>query len=115
MSIDKNIHAIKAEITKKNYSTPYFVGSNAIYNVSNDYDEFPYPRWYKGEYKKSYPIVAEREAGWRPKNTYVPNIPRQEDVKPSICYQSPCSTIYPCYSQDNSYYMLNKACVKDYR
>ena len=106
---EKNIDHIKKQIVLKNSSNPYYV-NQSIYTVRNEYDEFPYPRWYKGVAESVKPTIADREAGWIPKRIKAP-IKQQPQPLPETCFQSACSVIYPCYAQDNSYLYLNKACV----
>ena len=105
----KNIERIKNEIFLKNSNNPYYV-NQTIYSVRNEYDQFPYPHWYKGVAESDKPQIAEREAGWIPKRHKEP-VKKEKDTPIEMCFQSACSTIYPCYSQDNSYLYLNKACV----
>ena len=113
----KNIDSVKMEIFYKNNIDPYIV-DNSIYNVQNDMDVFPYPRWIQGIPTNDKPIVSEREAGWTPKNTnYInKNLKKKEHLKPAnLCFQSACSVVYPCYSQDSAYIGINKACINEYR
>jgi len=113
----KNIDSVKKEIFYKNNNEPYIV-ENSIYNVQNDMDVFPYPRWFQGVPTDDRPIISEREAGWTPKNISSYNIKekKKEHLKPAnLCFQSACSVVYPCYAQDTSYIGINKACVNEYR
>jgi len=105
----KNIDYINKQIILKNSNNPYYV-NQSIYSVRNEYDEFPYPKWFKGIAESEKPIVADREAGWIPKRYKAP-MKEPPHPKPDTCFQSSCSTIYPCYAQDNSYLYLNKACI----
>lgn len=100
---------IQQQIELKNSSNPYHV-NQSIYHVRNEYDVFPYPNWYKGEASIDVPIVSEREAGWIPKKIVI-NEKKYVEPHPPPCFQSACSTVYPCYAQDNSYLYLNKACT----
>jgi hypothetical protein len=110
---NKNKETILQEIMKKNTNTPYFA-DHLIYSVENDYDVFPYTRWFKGIPTNDNPRISEREAGWAPKKIVVP-AKKKIDQKPNLCFQSACSTVYPCYAQDSSYISLNKACINQYR
>lgn len=110
MSREKNIKFIREEILKKNSTDPYHVG-NMIYCVNNDYDEFPYPRWFQGQVKSDKPFIAEREAGWAPKNTFKPKIPKEEVKKLTTCFQNPCSIVFPCYNPEGNYISTNKVCA----
>ena len=112
--IERNKEIILKEIMIKNTNKPYFPG-NLIYSIENDYNTFPYPRWFKGIPTDDNPIVSEREAGWVPKKNNKVFQKKPETKNPNLCFQTPCSTVYPCYAQDSSYISSNKACVNQYR
>ncbi len=83
-----------------NPNKPFYATTSTIAPVINDMDNFPYNRFYRGEYNNPTPVVLEREAGWRPRedNCYKHmNIYGKNTKYPSVCFQVPCSTIYPCY------------------
>ena len=63
-----NENSIQQEINRKKHSSPYFATIKQAQQVITDYDVFPYPRYFRGQYNASFPIIAEREAGWRPRN-----------------------------------------------
>jgi len=73
---DRNIEHIRDQINRKKSSTPYYATTKEAVSVLTDYDTFPYPRYFRGIAESSVPIVAEREAGWRPRhdNAYTPKI-----------------------------------------
>ena len=73
----KNIERIKKEIFLKNSNNPYYV-NQTVYSVRNEYDQFPYPHWYKGVAESEKPIIADREAGWIPKRHKEP-IKKEKD------------------------------------
>ena len=63
----KNMQNIQFEIQRKKYSEqPYYATQRNVVQVITDYDELPYRRWYRGFPESEFPIVAEREAGYRP-------------------------------------------------
>ena len=101
---------IRQEILKKNLDEPYYV-DNTIYMINNDHNVVPYPRWFRGKVKSEQPIVADREAGWIPRYTYKPQIPKEEVKKPNMCFQNPCSVVYPCYAPESNYISSNKVCI----
>ncbi len=111
--MNKNEKIIREQIVKKQLYEPSFV-DNTIYSINNDYDVFPYTRWYKGIANSDKPHVAEREAGWIPKKIRKQEKPKKPD-EINLCFQAPCSVVYPCYSQDNLYISINKGCVKDHQ
>lgn len=105
-----NVRNIRQEILRKNSSfNPYHV-NHTIYSVNNDYDEFPYPRWFQAEVKSDKPVIAEREAGWVPKRTMKPKIPKEEIKPMNTCFQNACSIVYPCYAPESNYISSNKVC-----
>jgi hypothetical protein len=114
----KNIDSVKMEIFYKNRNEPYIV-EKSIYNVQNDMDVFPYPRWFQGVPTDDRPIVSEREAGWTPKNILHnrdKTEKKKDPLKPAnLCFQTACSVVYPCYAQDNAYIGINRACINEYR
>ena len=72
--------------------------------VMTDFDVFPYPRYFRGNPSSDEPIVAEREAGYRPRydrcytvNENPSNVPRP---KPDFCFEGPCSVVFPCYTEN---------------
>lgn len=98
---EQNVQNIRAQIARKKGYNPYLATVEESSDVLTDHDTFPYPRWYRGVPTSSQPIVAEREAGWRPRhdNCYrvlksagVPTVPY-----PTHCFEAACSTTFPCY------------------
>lgn len=113
----KNIDSVKREIFYKNNIDPYIV-DYSIYNVQNDMDVFPYPRWFQGVPTDERPIISEREAGWTPKNIVHNHhkIKKKDHLRSAnLCFQAACSIVYPCYAQDTAYIGVNKACINEYR
>jgi hypothetical protein len=111
---------IQYQIQRKKYNeTPYFATKTNGTQVVTDYDELPYRRWYRGIPEVNIPIVAEREAGYRPliKNIYITE--KSEPEKINHCFESACSVVYPCYPEylkkysdrDEMNVMLNKTCL----
>lgn len=109
----------------KNRDVPYYATTSTAASVLTDYDQFPYHRWFRGQYKSSKPIVAEREAGWRMRTNdhNVSNHTKNQQDYPHHCFEAPCSTVYPCMTSFNSKFsnmdketsILNKECVIKYR
>lgn len=93
-----NIAHIRSQIHAKNGTEPYRATVADTLSTITDYDTFPYPRWWRGVAEYPYPIVAEREAGWRVRHDdcYKPNRIYVNESVPTLCFQSSCSTIYPC-------------------
>lgn len=125
---DRNVHNVRTQIRQKNGSQPFCATINDAAGVLTDYDTFPYPRWFRGVYDSEKPIVAEREAGWRPRhdNCYRLVEPPTQDIPqqyPNHCFSSACSVVFPCYPEylekqsDKKFLdtILNKACIVEYR
>ena len=97
--LDKNsIETVRSLINKKNTTRPYMASGNVVSNVITDMDHWPYTRYFRGVYYFPDPIIMEREAGFRPRedNCYNLNIPMTEVPENNLCFQSACSTIFPC-------------------
>lgn len=120
-----NIESVREEIKKKIGWRPYLANNLSVTHSITDHDHHPYSRWYRGVYYYPDPIVAEREAGWRPmqQQCYTPNHIPMPDPVPEHCFQAACSTIFPCYPKYLAKYadknsldiMINKACIVQYR
>ena len=120
-----NVNHVREQIAKKSGFLPYLATKKEASNILTDYDVFPYPRYFRGVPTSSVPIVAEREAGWRPRHDdcYKVLQPPSKINYPNHCYQAACSTVYPCYPEYLTKYadrellnvILNKACIPQYR
>jgi len=126
MSVNiENVNNIREQIQNKLKSTPYFADIDTGAIVLTDYDSFPYKRWWRGIPQYHKPIVAEREAGWRPINNSCYKPEKNTSIKKNFgdyCFQSACSTVFPCnknnivnHSQNFLDVELNKNCVVEYR
>jgi hypothetical protein len=116
----QNMTNIQYEINRKKYNEgPYYATKSNVTQVITDYDELPYRRWYRGIPEVNIPIIAEREAGYRPliKNIYIEE--KSEPEKINHCFESGCSVVYPCYPEylkkysdrDQMNVLLNKNCM----
>ncbi len=106
---------------KTSSSSPVYATVNT--NSETTTDKFAYPSWFRGDPTSSNPIIAEREAGWRPmsKSNYpafmhvggrtsagylkTPVIPQEEAAlgtsdNPNQYFQTSCSTVFPYYPPD---------------
>lgn len=120
---DSNMKFVRDQIAQKiNYNMPYYARTNEVNQCLTDMDEFPYQRYFRGQADKSYPIVHDRAAGWRPRfdKMYSPTpylVPKAPPV--DYCFEAPCSTVYPCYPEFSKKYVdaaalqvfLNRTCV----
>lgn len=122
----RNIDNLQAQINVKKSCQPYFSTKQTNTNVLTDYDTFPYTRYYRGIAESTVPIIAEREAGWRPRNedcydSYYVRAEKQKKhhdiVMPRNYFQPACSTVYPRYvsESDLGEIRLNENCVISYR
>jgi hypothetical protein len=91
-----NIENVRAMIAKKKGVNP-FLSSNKI-NAITDMDHVPYNRFFRGIPQSNFPVVMEREAGWRKREDgcYKVIKPNEPHTVPDLCFQAPCSTTYPC-------------------
>lgn len=124
----RNINNIRYQIDLKKKNKPYYSTNFNNKNVLTDYDTFPYPRYFRGDFNSDVPIIAEREAGWRPRNeecynNYYKRANTQNIhhniTNPLHYFQPPCSTVYPKYVNENEISLtdikLNENCVISFR
>ena len=123
-----NVKNIREQIERKKGYNPYHATVTQSVQVLTDYDTFPYPRYYRGVPDSTVPIVAEREAGWRPRHdscyeVIQPNGMEMYPKYPNHCWQGPCSLVTPCYPEHASRYasleemnlILNNKCITQHR
>ena len=81
----QNMQNVQFEIQRKKYSEqPYYATEKNVVQVITDYDELPYKRWYRGVPESNVPIVAEREAGYRP---LIRKIYIEQKDEPEQCFE----------------------------
>lgn len=100
---DKNIAIVRGLIKRSQQSAPLYVTADIPSSVITDYDIFPYPRWFRGVYDNSNPIIAEREAGYRilQSNSYTDEKKKNEtETVPGHVFQTACSTVKPSFVLD---------------
>ncbi len=122
---ERSIENVRNQIRMKTSEYPYFANGKTAMNSVTDFDHHPYTRWFRGVYYHPEPIIAEREAGWRPlsQDCYDFNPPPVEEKEVEHCFEIPCSTTLPCYPKYLTKYadkealdlMINKTCVIGYR
>ena len=96
--VRRNVNIIRDQIEAKVKSEPFLASQNAASLTVTDMDTFPYPRFYRGVYQLSEPVVLEREAGWRQRQDLCYQPERVLDNEnPKYCWQVPCSTVFPCH------------------
>lgn len=120
-----NIASIRKQIAEKTKSTPFYGTSNNVSSITTDMDHFPYTRNFRGIYKSTEPVVFEREAGWRPRqdSCYSVNYCKNKGPYPNHCFETACSTVYPCHPETLQKYsdkeamlvQLNNNCIMQYR
>ena len=125
--IDQNVKNVREQIAIKKGFMPYYATSAQAEEVLTDYDTFPYPRWWRGVPRSYLPVVAEREAGWRPRfeSCYRVNEPPSlmPPPYPEHCFQGSCTLQLPCYPNSINRYLeredlnirLNDSCIVQYR
>jgi hypothetical protein len=123
-----NVQNIRKQINSKKSCLPFYATSKDATSTMTDYDTFPYTRWYRGVPESTTPVIAEREAGYRPRHdkcyrVLEPHFENDPNPYPNHCFAGPCSTVYPCYPEYLQKYsdkelldtILNKSCVVQYR
>jgi len=102
-----NVKNIEEQIKNKKKSIPYFATTKEAKSVITDYDTFPYPRYFRGNPESSMPIIAEREAGWRPRHDDAYNANVELELVPDcVGYNSGAlnhlykEQIFGCYDDD---------------
>ncbi len=116
---ERSIEYVRSMINRKNGSVPFYSNGEDVKMSITDYDHFPYTRYFRGVPESSRPIVAEREAGWRPRQNTCYTVNTKVEKKPvNYCFQVPCSTTLPCIPtnecRDKEKY-ANRECVIQYR
>lgn len=98
---NQNIENVRRQIAYKlDYSRPYYPTINQASSSITDMDSFPYKRFYRGVADSTYPIVFEREAGFRPVNNRCYQSACQiEKTYPDYCFQNACSVVTPCNAE----------------
>lgn len=73
---------------------------------------FPYPNHWRGNYLSSYPLIEDRQAGFRPRITF--EYERPAGVRFGLvdgCFETAPSTIFPCW--ESGYGCLQPTCVRN--
>ena len=93
-----NIASVRKQIDMKSGFFPHYGTINGVASIVTDMDHFPYTRFYRGVYNSYQPVVLEREAGWRHRRDSCYSV-NKSDIKssyPNHCFETACSTVYPC-------------------
>lgn len=106
----KNVNIVREQISQKIGRQPFLPSGQAVNLSVTDQDTFPYPRYYRGVYGMSEPVIYEREAGWRQRHDecYEPTRVSNMSV-PQYCWQNACSTVLPC--KKNNFAAQQTDCV----
>ena len=121
----QNISSVRRQIHMKQSNEPFFGTVTNAQSEITDMDNFPYNRFYRGVYNSSDPVVMEREAGFRPivNSCYnLTNCPNPSPY-PNHCWETSCSTVFPCYPNTLTRYadrdaillQINNQCISQYR
>ncbi len=116
-----NANAVRFGIAQKILPNPYFALEDTVKQVVTDMDHYPYSRFNRNVYYSEDPIVMDREAGYRqPRNeAYKARLLYPPEENPRLCFESACSTVYPCYpsylrkyaDKEQMEVLLNKKCI----
>lgn len=95
-----NITTTTTQPSTSCYSPVYLTPASAIFKCRTDVNEFPYPRFYRGQALYPQPIVWDREAGISPilKPSPLVYSSPQQDASSMYCFEAPCNTTFPCTS-----------------
>jgi hypothetical protein len=93
---EENYNHVRKIIEAKQSDVPYHASVNSKDFVTTEYNIHPYNKWWKGKHTSEDPIIAEREAGWRPYTSAQLHKQNILDTTPNHCFDKPCSTISPC-------------------
>lgn len=118
-----NVQNVRQMILEKEcLDKPFIPTIQNVTGIITDQDHFPYTRWFRGRYYCDKPIVAEREAGYRTRHDYCYETNKcctSIHNKPEICFQSPCSVVFPCNPCINNPQKIglysNTSCINLYR
>jgi hypothetical protein len=122
---DMNVNSVRKQIAKKLGDKPFYGTMEAAASVITDMDNFPYNRYFRGQYDSSEPIVFEREAGWRQIHNSCYKVLKSPNKSnyPNHVFEGGCSVTYPASPAFLSKYTdrealqvaLNENCVVAYR
>lgn len=95
---EMSLHSVRSQINKKISNTPFLATGNLVKKSVTDMDHHPYSRWFRGVYYYPDPIIAEREAGWRPLENQCYDVikPMLPEPEQEYCFEAPCTTTFPC-------------------
>lgn len=115
---EKSVFDVRNQIHKKlDYSQAYYGRSNTVKGMITDMDNFPYVRYFRGQFNKENPVIFNREAGYRPIENpcYAPILSYAQPPYTNYCWQTPCSTVYPCrpppVEQSSLNILNNRNCI----
>lgn len=110
-----NINNIQEQIKNKKNPNPYFATTKQAKGVITDHDTFPYPRYFRGKPSSSVPIIAEREAGWRPRHDDAYKTKVELELTPDCVMGSPSGNFLKLYKEEIYHcYDNNGNIIKDY-
>lgn len=93
-----NKDIVKDLIHHKNQFNPHVPPSEYIEKIKTDYDNFPYTRHWRSDYKSHLPLCIEREAGFRRKHTKPITVTNKVySYYPNHCFEYPPETKKHCY------------------
>lgn len=110
-----NYNNIQEQIKNKKNHNPHFATTKQAKSVITDYDTFPYPRYFRGKPGSTLPIVAEREAGWRPRHDDAYKTKVELKLTPDCVMGSPSTNLLKIYKEELYHcYDNNGNIIKDY-
>lgn len=105
--INSRNHAVVAREIQALTSSfdPYTATMDVAASILTDRDHFPYTRFFRTSPTATKPTIVEREAGFRPMTNACYRADdnfRKNDAYPSLCFQTPCSTVLLCHPRQSS-------------
>ena len=99
-----------------NFNVPYYATGETIKQFPSDFNQFPYPRFFRGIVKSDYPVILDREPGYS-KVYSTKSYDYKEglnDKAANYFFQIPCSTVLPPQNEktwSNREFHMNNNCI----
>jgi hypothetical protein len=98
-----NKQLIYQSVVFENSEFPFrFYETNILTDEQRSY--FPYTNWFRGDYMSCFPMISDREAGFRPR--IVQNQQKNFEIKnnfkyPNHCFRGSIKQSKPCFTDDD--------------
>jgi hypothetical protein len=90
--------SLESQIAQKNqYGKAFYATNLDVGQTRTGMNHFPYTSFYRGQYNLSEPVIFDRRAGYSHVGVNCYDTKTKYEVAyPNYCYETACSTIYPC-------------------